>query len=496
LIERSSLVNSDPAVGQESLARPVRARTVLAILSRNGAAGAIVYAAPFVVGLIEGEWRFALACVLSASLCASFFLFRSKLPIDEDVTRAEVLLSTASAYAIAALLMTLPFMTLGMSFTDALFEGMSGITTTGLTLAQRLDTWPFAGLFARAWLQWCGGAFFLVAALALVISPGRVARRLAAAQFEDRGILASTRARARTVLVIYATMSGCCFAILWAMSGKASEALLLTLTAVSTGGFASTPGSLATTSDAVAFSVLFFCFLSSISVSTYLLLRQRRIREFFLAGELVTLTGLVLGVSALIFVAEMAAQGLSTAEALKLGLLNSITAQSTAGFSIAPVEEMTPFSQALLIAQMMIGGDVGSTAGGLKVVRLILIAKLIYVVLTGVLMPPSAVYRLKLGGAVVTVEEISAVCALVLLYIFVQFVSWLVFAAYGYPPLGALFEVTSALSTVGLSAGITSPDLPVALKWLLSFLMWLGRVELIGVLTLLLPRTWSAKGKR
>jgi trk system potassium uptake protein TrkH len=108
-------------------------------------------------------------------------------------------------------------------------------------------------------------------------------------------------------------------------------------------------------------------------------------------------------------------------------------------------------------------------------------------------MTPHAVVTPRLGGRVLDSDEIGRALGLVLLFLLTAMVSWLFFLFAGYPPLDSLFEVVSALCTVGLSTGITGPELPDHLKLLLCVDMWLGRVEIVALVVVLFPRTWLGK---
>jgi trk system potassium uptake protein TrkH len=147
----------------------------------------------------------------------------------------------------------------------------------------------------------------------------------------------------------------------------------------------------------------------------------------------------------------------------------------------------------LLVFSMLIGGGSGSTAGGIKLVRLLILLRLLQLFLRRTAMPPHAVAVAKLGGQVLEPLHTERVLLVVGLFVIVPALSWPVFLAYGYAPLDALFEVVSATGTVGLSSGISRPELETPLKFLLCFNMLLGRLEVLALLVLLYPRTWFGK---
>jgi len=481
--------------GQAALVRPVRLRAIAGIMALNGGVSSALFAVPLIVALHERHWPLAAGLSIGTLICAGLFGLRRRFVIPDDVTRSEGLVSVALAFLFAPLLLSLAFISAGLSLTDAMFEAMSGLTTTGLTVYGDVEGLAFPVVFLRGWSQWFGGAFFLIGALALVIAPGRIARRIGSAQLDtkDEGLLASTRSRARFVLSGYVLLTVACLVLLWIASGDFVNAMLITFAAVSTGGFSSYNDSLAGLPPAAMAIALFFCVATAVSLMAYVDLRRGNFRAFFGARDFLVLMGLILAVAGLVALAETL-RGLPLSQSVPHALATAASAQSTAGFSTTDIAALTDTSKLVLVASMMIGGDVGSTAGGLKIVRLILLAAVFRIVFIRLLSPPSAVTHVRVGGRVISEAEVSAVLALLAIYLMLQLAAWLIFVAAGYAPLDALFEVTSALSTVGLSAGLTSAALEPGLKWILVGLMWLGRVELIAVLIIFMPMTWIRKG--
>jgi trk system potassium uptake protein TrkH len=131
--------------------------------------------------------------------------------------------------------------------------------------------------------------------------------------------------------------------------------------------------------------------------------------------------------------------------------------------------------------------------GGFKIFRLLILLHVIHLLIMRTGLPSHAVVKSRLGGHSLETEDIQRAMLVILLLILVTLASWLVFVAFGYPPLDALFEVVSATGTVGLTAGITHTDLPVILKTVLGVDMLLGRVEVVALLIVLYPRTWVGK---
>ena len=170
--------------------------------------------------------------------------------------------------------------------------------------------------------------------------------------------------------------------------------------------------------------------------------------------------------------------------------LTAVSAQTTAGFSTFPVDELDPFSKVVLIGSMAVGGSVGSSAGGIKLLRLIVLIRVVQLIILKTRTTPHAAVDMRIAGRQWSDHELVGVLALTALFAGVVLISWLPFLWAGHAPLDALFEVTSATGTVGLSSGITGATLSPWLKGVLCLDMLFGRLEILPLLVLLAPRTW------
>jgi len=186
-------------------------------------------------------------------------------------------------------------------------------------------------------------------------------------------------------------------------------------------------------------------------------------------------------------------KGWSWFEAGMHGTLQVLSAQTTTGFSTIRIQELDQTSKALMVVSMAIGGSVGSTSGGIKILRFLIVLHLVRLLLQRACAPPHAVIEPKLGDRQLEQDDIIRALHLIILYGAFIFISWLCFLSMGYDPLNSLFEVVSAVGTVGLSTGITGPDLPTWLKGVLCFDMLAGRLEIIALLVTLYPRTWIGR---
>jgi trk system potassium uptake protein TrkH len=384
-----------------------------------------------------------------------------------------------------------PMMGSGLTFLDAFFEAISAVTTTGLSTTATMAGKPQSFLFARAWMQWYGGLGIVVMALGIMIKPGQAARRLGNMGDYEDDLIGATRSHVRYILLVYGILTGMGILLLWILGAGGWNAVLFTLAAVSTGGFSPHDASLTALHGLpVQSAVIFLSMAGAISFIYYrrpfregwrVEMNDRQTQIFLLAA--------LLSAALLIFFLRNN-NGLDWSQAMRHGILNALSAQSTAGFSSMDLSRIDAGSKLVLIFSMLSGGCIGSTAGGIKILRLIILMRLLYLMILKAGLSPHATIDIKLEGRSLQSDEIQNTMSIIILFILFITLSWFPFVAMGYDPMNSLFEVVSAIGTVGLSSGITSPDLHPFLKGILCADMLLGRLEILVWLVLLTPRNW------
>lgn len=449
---------------------------------------------PLSVSLAFADYAISLRYAVLTVVFFTLGVVLSRLPDTKRVQTNEAMTITAFAFLFAPFVMTYPMMASGLSFMDAFFEAVSAVTTTGLSTTSAIAEMPATFLFARAWMQWYGGLGIVVLALAVMIQPGLAAKRLGnMGEYED-DLIGATRSHVRQILLTYAVLTGLGIVALTALGTGWWHGILYTFAAVSTGGFSPHVASLDGLSGLPAQAVVTLLSMAGgISLIFYrrqfrdswrVLLRDRQTQTFLLAA---CATALMLALF-LFFQG-----GFQWSAALRHGILNAFSAQSTAGFSSMDLSVLDPGSKLVLICSMLSGGCVGSTAGGIKILRILILLRVFYLIILRTGLPRHAVAGIRLEGRRLENDEIQNALTVILLFILFTVLSWLPFIVMGHDPLNALFEVVSAIGTVGLSVGITGPDLHWVLKSVLCADMFLGRLEIIVWLVLLTPRTWIGR---
>lgn len=444
------------------------------------------------VALFSAPWQISLShCLIIIGLVLAWLALR-QIKVDADIQMNEAMVLVALVFLCVAFIMTVPLMVAGTPFIDALFETISAVTTTGLSTLPSLNGQPLIFSFSRAWMQWYGGLGIVVFSLALMIRPGKSALRLASLD-EPEDLIGGTRLHARRVLVIYCllTLAGI---ILWLLfGGSLRNAVLYTLPAISTGGFAPTAGSFADLPHVrLAWVTTLITTAGMLPLMLYYQVWRNGLRSLLENLEVRLLFILIFSFTALMYLA-LSANGYAWNEALQHASLMVLSAQSTSGFSSLDTGSLDNASKLLLIFAMGIGGGVGSTAGGIKLLRLLVLITLIRHLVHTICVPANTVIEQKIGKRIIQPSEARDALMIILLFAGVILLSWLAFVAYGYAPLDALFEVVSATATVGLSTGITTQELPAVLKSVLCVDMLLGRLECVAWLIFFYHRTWIGR---
>ena len=472
----------------------VRPRPILKYFGQLCIVLAVLTLVPFVVSILLGDYRVTLryAIVVMGVFVTGFFLRRLSTP--RRIQTNEAMVITALAFLFAPMVMTWPIMASGLSFTDALFETISGITTTGLSVTASVADKPAIFLFSRAWMQWVGGLGIVIFSVAIMIRPGLAAKRIGDLADYEEDLVGSTRAHARRVIVVYSVLTGFGIVALGFLGAGWFNSVVYSLSAVSTGGFSPHDASLAGFhSQWLQVVVILLSLTGAIPLVLYfrsfkedgrVLIRDRQLQGLLISGLVATL---------LLAWFLFSQDGFSWIQALRHGILNAFSAQSTTGFSTLDISQLNAGVKLTLIFSMFLGGGIGSTAGGIKILRLFILMQLLYIFLQRASMPKQAVAEASLGRRRLETDEIQNALSIVILFLTFIAISWLVFIGMGHNPLDSLFEVVSAIGTVGLSTGISAPELHPILKGVLCVDMLLGRLEIITWLVLFYPWTWIGR---
>jgi trk system potassium uptake protein TrkH len=478
----------------QTLAYATRPRVVLKYLGQLVLILAGLDLVPTLVALGYADEALALRFAVVALLLVAGSLPWVRLSVPADIQSNEALCVTAMAFVIGAVSMIYPLMGAGLSLPDALFEAVSGITTTGLSCLPGVEHKPAVFLFARAWMQWYGGLGIVILSLALLMGHERIARRLLGRAPEGEDLTVGIRRYARQVVVVYLLLTLLATVLLWASGLDGFTAVVHAFSAVSTGGFSTHDDSLAGLAGAASAWIVTFSGLSgALALAVYYRIWDQGWRE--LTGDMES-RGLLVAVAlsgCLLTLSLHWNESLGWGQSMKHAFLLGISAQTTTGYSSLEVGQLEPLSKLILMLSMFIGGDVGSTAGGVKILRVLVLLRLLQFIIRTTGAPSHAVNEPRLNGRRLGQAELIAVLTLLAMFMLVILLSWMPFLVMGYDPLDSLFEVVSATATTGLSTGISAPGLDTVLKGVLCLDMLAGRLEILALLVLFYPGTWFGK---
>ncbi len=386
-----------------------------------------------------------------------------------------------------------------LSFTDAVFESVSGVTTTGATVLSGLDTMPRGILLWRALLHWFGGIGIVVIAIAILPFLSIGGMRLFKTESSDWSDKVAPRAGsvAKSVGVVYVALSLLCTGgyLLGGMGWF--DAITHAMSTISTGGFANHDRSFGPFADQplIMWTAIVFMLLGGMPFTLYVaLLRHRRVdlfRDQQVRGFLTTAAA----VSGLLFIVLLLSSDRRTDELLTHVVFNVVSVLTTTGFASDDYTLWGPFAIAIFFLITFIGGCSGSTTGGMKIFRLQIGMEVLNHQLKQ-LLHNNGVFTLKYNGRRVSDELITSITAFSFFFLITIGVLTLLLALLGLDLVTALTGAATAVANVGPGLGtVIGPagnfqPLPDTAKWLLSIGMLLGRLEIMTVLVLFTKAFW------
>ncbi|AFK23310.1 TrkH family potassium uptake protein [Pyrococcus sp. ST04] len=416
----------------------------------------------------------------------------------EDVNLRQAMMASAFVWLFASLVSVVPFMAIAkMSFIDSYFETMSAWTGTGLTMMSNLETYPRILLFWRAWMQWLGGIGIVLVALTVLIRPGVAAARLYRAEARSERILPNFVNTAKIIVQIYTLLTLLGIYLYYVNGMNLFDAVVHSMTGLGTGGMSSHDLSIGYFhSLAIETITVFLMILGATNFTVhYKMFVNRSLKEFFRDIQVKTMLIFLAIIIPLMTYSLIFYGHLGPIRALRESIFHAVSAVTCTGFGISDLSKYPEADKVLLTILMVVGGSAGSTAGGIKLIRVALTFESLKWTIEQAILPKGAIIRKKVANYEFSEEEIQEVLGFTMTY----FAFLLVGAMYIMLRLGrsfvdSLFESASAIGNVGLSVGITSPQLPPDIKVILILLMWVGRLEIFSTLVfivgvaMMLPR--------
>ncbi len=425
---------------------------------------------------------FVIPSAFSLSLGILLRLFFRKKLINLTLQDGAVVVILSWTYA--CLISSIPFlMDSHLAFVKALFESVSGWTTTGLSVIDVSET-SRPVLLWRSILQFSGGGGLAIIMLSAIIGPHGVGLYRAEGHAEQ--LLPNISSSAKMVMFIYSayTLLGMIAYILAGM--PVFDAINHSFCALSTGGFSTSPESIGCWhSPSIELITIILMLLGATSFATHYLLLKLKFKEALRNGELhLSLFVLTLTVP-VVFYFVIRGSYANFSESLRTTIFQVVSALSTTGYSTVEFKNWSNLGIFITVLLMIIGGGVCSTAGGVKQYRIYLLIKSICWSIRDYFLPRTAIVKDYIWRGenrfYVDDKHVRQVANFIFLYIVSFIAGVLIFLAAGYSLRESLFEFASALGTVGLSTGITNPDTPYSILWTEMFGMFFGRLEFLVI---------------
>ena len=434
---------------------------------------------------------------------AIFLTFRM-----QDIVRpVDGLVMVGLMWIVAIIVGSIPFTMSGMNPIDSIFESTSGITTTGSTIMDDIESWPSGILLWRSMMQWIGGMIIIIIFMLILPMIGFGGRELFGNETSGSGAVnlsIKLRDAAKQFIIIYLMLTVVLIFILIMLGMTVFEGLCLALSTISTGGFMCKGDSVIGYSPLIKIAVMSFMFLGGTNFYLHFKAIYRRNSRGYLRNEEFRYM-VILNVLFIVMVFLIVNYGPEIFSTFNLDggnvydfvdvSFNVISASTTTGFVASNYDLWSPAAVMLLFGAMIIGGSTGSTSGGLKVGRLLIALKYSFNGLKEML-HPRAVYDVRLNKSSVDTSTISGAITIIILFFFTIIIGTGLLMLTGIDFQSSITTMIANLTTFGPATGPygaigSYQSVDWYTKIFLSFVMWLGRLEILTGLILLTPGFWK-----
>lgn len=457
---------------------------------------------PLLTGLLYGESQ-SMLFLLSAGICAllGFLGTRCKLG-RKQMQRREGYLAVASAWLSLGLLGALPYVFTGAipNYIDAVFETISGLTTTGSTVLTEIEHLPHCVLLWRSLTQWMGGMGVLVLFVALMPKMGAGAVHLMRAESPGpikSKLVPKVGQTAKILYSIYVGLTAMEFFALRIAGMGWFDAINHAFTTLATGGFSTKNSSIAfyNGSPAIIWIITVFTFLAGVNFSLFYWVIRGQIKDVLRSGELRLYTAMIVLSVALIGLNLCVQSGLPVGQSITDAAFQTVTIVTTTGYATRDFALWPAFSQTVLVLLMFSGGCAGSTAGGFKISRIQILIKSLRRDLQKI-SHPNHVSVITVDGQMVEEKVVTSAQAFTVAYLLILLFGTLVVSWDNFGFTESFVASLTCLSNVGPGLGLLGPmanfaGLSLVSKAVLSLMMLLGRLEIMPILMLMNPGSWK-----
>lgn len=444
---------------------------------------------------------FVYAAILTAVMGVIFFFSGQQPKANRrEIGHREGFVIVAFTWITVALFSAVPFIISGSfaSITDAIFEATSGITTTGASIINNIEAMPESIIFWRSFIHWIGGLGIVLLSLAILPLLGIGGMQLYKAEasvVSGDKFVPRVKEMARILLTVYLGFTALMMVLLYINGLGVYDAFIHTVGSVATAGFSSKNESIAFfNSFKIEAIIMIFMILGATNFSLHYNFFQKGFKSYTQNEEFKFYIAVMFIGTTLITLSLNGSYYETLEDSLRYGAFQVISIVTTTGFSSADFGQWPEFSQTLLLILMFFGGSAGSTTGAIKCVRMLLLIKYSYKEMYR-LIHPHAVTNIKLNGHTVPPEVLRSVTGFALLFFIIFLISTGILSALGLDFKTALSSSIATLGNIGPALGAAGPGAnysfaPDGAKWLMTFNMLLGRLELYTLIILLVPAFW------
>ena len=456
---------------------------------------------PIVIQIIYGELDSSFIGAGIITIIFGILFFLANLDHDKKLNLQQAFLLTSLSWLSIAIFGSLPFVfsSLQLSITDSLFESMSGITTTGSTIIINLNDSPKGILLWRALLQWLGGIGIIVMAITLmpIMNVGGMQLFKISSNDASEKILPKSKEIALSLILIYSCLTFICSIFYKIFGMNYFDSITHSMTTIATGGFSNYNESIGYFNSAtIEITAIIFIILGSIPFIAYIKFLNGNKRIFISDSQIRTFIKIIIfSIIILFFYLAFQNKNLSGIN-LRSIAFNVVSILTGTGYVTQQFDNWGSFPLIFFLILMFIGGCAGSTACGVKIFRV----QILYLFLVNQLKKiiyPRGIFFIKYDGNNVDDKFMSSIISFIYLYIIIFFVITALLSLSGLDFVTSISAAATSISNVGPGLGdIIGPNgnfsqLPDFSKWVLSFGMILGRLELFAILVLFLPSFWQ-----
>lgn len=457
---------------------------------------------PAVVGLIYREEHAALSYVLIAALCIALGIFLTrKKPSSSNLYTRDGFVTVALSWIVMSIFGAIPFVLSGdiPSYVDALFETISGFTTTGASILPDVEAISHASNFWRCFTHWIGGMGVFVFIMAILPLMGGSTMYLMKAESTGPSVsklVPHVKDTAKILYAIYIALTLIEIVLLCAFGMPLFDAFCTGFATAGTGGFGIKVDSMASYSPAIQNIVTTFMILSGINYSFYFYILSRKVKDAFHIEEVRWYLLIILAAAGII-IYDTRDMYLSLGENVRHAFFQVGSIITTTGYATTDFDLWPSLSKTVLVILMFIGACAGSTSGGMKVSRLIILLKTIKKELS-LIIHPREIRKIRMDGHVVEHSTLRSINVFLVIYFVLLLTSTLLISVDEFDFTTNFTATVATLNNIGPGLNLVGPTQNFSIyssfsKFVLMFDMLAGRLELFPIMVLLMPSTWKRK---